>query len=279
VIDLRRLAALPLSLALAACGAKDAHEGHDHAGEEGALLAADTPLGIMTSLPLLWPLDASVADIAGGSAPMPWIGARMEERFNLVPLDTLSPIAPLNAGESERDPLAGLMQLAVIQPRALTPADNVALDEWVRAGGHLLLVLDPALTGHYDLPLGDPRLPNPSALVPPVMARWGLEVRFNDAAAAQPGALALPAGAVPLAQAGEIVPLDEADNTCAIADGGALAVCAIGKGRVTVLADAAVFEHDDHGEEAGHAHDHGDHDADTKALFALLDHAFPNAQD
>lgn len=89
----------------------------------------------MTSLPLYWRLGADVADIASGNALVPWQRQAMERRFDLVPLDTLSPIPALTPDEPETDPLAELDYLAIIQPRGLSPADNVALDEWVRAGG------------------------------------------------------------------------------------------------------------------------------------------------
>ena len=65
-------------------------------------------LGLMTSLPLYWPLGANVAAIASGNAPVPWQRQAMERRFELVPLDTLSPIPALTPDEPETDPLAEL---------------------------------------------------------------------------------------------------------------------------------------------------------------------------
>ncbi len=179
---LARVAVLFASLLLAGCGA-------DPAGGKGA----DAPvsdatshtndrqtLGLMTSLPLYWPLDADFAQIASGNIPSPWGRTVIERRFVISPLDTLSPIAPIGEGDAEIDPLQRLSHIAVIQPRGLSPADNVALDDWVRKGGQLLLVLDPALTGQYDFALGDPRRPTDSALIPPIVARWGLEVSFDE---------------------------------------------------------------------------------------------------
>ena len=97
----------------------------------------------------------------------------MARSYALEPLDTLSPIPALAADQPDLDPLAGLRRIAIIQPRGLSASDNVAVDGWVRAGGRLLLVLDPALTGEYDLPLGDPRRPVDTALIPPVANAWG----------------------------------------------------------------------------------------------------------
>jgi hypothetical protein len=200
-------------------------------------------LGLMTSLPLYWPLDAEVGDLAAGRAELPWQRAALEAAYALEPLDTLSSIPALSPDAPEVDPLAGLTRLAVIQPRGLSPADNVALDDWVRAGGRLLLVLDPALTGDYDLPLGDPRRPVEAALIPPVVARWGLEIRFDETQELAVTEQALAQAALPLALAGEVAITDPAAADCTLAAGGAAARCAVGEGQVTLIADAAIFEH------------------------------------
>lgn len=204
----------------------------------------------MTSLPLYWPLGAGVAEIARGAANPPWQRAALEERHRLILLDTLSPIAPLAPGAAETDPLAGLARLAIIQPRGLAPADNVALDDWVRGGGRLLLVLDPQLTGHYDLPLGDARQPSAVALIPPVLARWGLAIRYDEAQDLAGRRVVLGAGAIPLVLAGEVTLIGDAARQCMLFAKGAAARCRIGAGQVTVLADAAVFEAEEPGDEA-----------------------------
>ena len=200
----------------------------------------------MTSLPLYWPLEADFADMAQGNDEAPWQRSLLERQFEIVPLDTLSPIPALSPGDPETDPLDGLARLAVIQPRGLSPADNVALDEWVRAGGQLLLVLDPALTGDYDVALGDPRRPVDMALVPPVVSRWGLSGSFDAEQSLDISIAQLPGGAVPLVMWGEGQIVDgEGDiNGCEAHASRALLRCdAVGEGSVTYLHDAAVFEH------------------------------------
>jgi hypothetical protein len=205
--------------------------------------AARAPLGLMSSLPLYWPQGADLADIAAGRGEAAWQRMAMEQAYVLVPLDTLSPIAALSPHAPETDPLAGLTRLAVIQPRGLSPDDNVALDEWVRGGGRLLLVLDPALTGHYDLPLGDPRRPVDSALIPAVVARWGMAVRFDDTQPATVTTARLAGASLPQALPGRIAITDPAAGGCSLAAEGAAAICRVGEGRVTLIADAALFEH------------------------------------
>ena len=198
-------------------------------------------LGLMTSLPLYWPLGADLAAIASGAAELPWQRRVLEQGYELVPLDTLSPIPGLSPDDAETDPLVGLKHLAVIQPRGLSPADNVALDAWVRAGGHLLLVLDPLLTGEYALALGDPRRPADTALIPPVVERWGLAVAFDDAQQS-PRDARIGDDHFTVEQAGKVSTLTEGKD-CALLGEGVAARCRIGAGTVTLFADAALFEH------------------------------------
>ncbi|MEP3050211.1 MAG: hypothetical protein ABJP48_11595 [Erythrobacter sp.] len=208
-----------------------------------------TDLGLMTSLPLYWPLGADFAEFAQGTGEVPWQRAMLEQDFDLVLLDTLTPIPGLTADESEFDPLAQLDQLAVIQPRGLSPSDNAALDQWVRAGGRLLLVLDPALTGDYELALGDPRRPVDAALIPPLVAHWGLEVVFDELQAPQRQAK-IGELSIEIALAGEIRQLDQA-QTCDLSGNGTLAHCQIGAGAAIILADAKIFEDEGSAEQNG----------------------------
>lgn len=245
-----RIAVLAAALLLAACSPAPARD------------QPAAPLGLMTSLPLYWPADAALEDIAAGSTAPPWQRRVIEARYRLVPLDTLSPIPGLSANAPETDPLASLTRLAIIQPRGLSPADNVALDNWVRRGGRLLMALDPALTGEYDAPLGDPRRPVDTALIPPVVKRWGLAVGFDEAQPLAPRAAPFGDVSLPLALAGHITRTGAAGKDCAFLAENSVATCTIGKGRVTLIADAALFEHP---ELAGE---------DGAAIAALLTAAF-----
>ncbi len=200
-------------------------------------------MGLMSSLPLYWPLGTDLASIAQGQGAVPWQRAALARSYALEPLDTLSPIPALAADQPAYNPLAGLSLIAVIQPRGLSPADNVALDDWVRAGGHLLLVLDPALTGEYDLPLGDPRRPVETALIPPVVGRWGMAVSFDEEQAPAVIQSRLGDTPLPLALPGRIAITAPAAAQCTLLAEGAAARCKVGKGQVTLIADAALFEH------------------------------------
>lgn len=227
-------------------------DGDAAAGQAAPSPSRDVPrLGLMTSLPLYWPLGAGVDAIAAGSAAVPWQRTAIEQGFALEPLDTLSPIPGLSPDAPETDPLAGLERLAIIQPRGLSPADNVALDAWVRGGGRLLLVLDPMLTGEYELPLGDPRRPVEAALIPPVVARWGLAIRFDETQDSTMVEAGLAGTYLPLILAGEVAIADPAAADCRLDAGGAAARCNVGEGQVTVIADAAIFEHETFARDGG----------------------------
>lgn len=206
-------------------------------------------LGLMTSLPIYWPEGAELSVVIEGSQ-MPWVRRELEERYDLVPLDTLSPND--NGGDGLASPLAGIRRLLIVQPRGLSPDDNVALDEWLRGGGHLLYVLDPMLSGQYAVPIGDPRHPAAIGLVPPVIGRWGLEVHFDENQPLSPREESYGEGDLPVLMAGKVQlretdPADSEEDRatrgeCRILGEGIAAQCKVGQGAVTLVADATLFE-------------------------------------
>ena len=205
-------------------------------------------LGLMTSLPIYWAEGADIAALVDQDAKTPWQREALEQQFELLPLDALASDGP------ETDPIDGLEFIAVIQPRGLSPADNVALDEWVRAGGKLLLVLDPMLTGEYEMPLGDPRRPVDTALIPPVVKRWGLDIQFAIHEVWENGIVdvALEGESFTVSHGGQIVVADPSDADCELHAAGVIAQCQVGDGRVTLLADAVLFEERELAGEGGH---------------------------
>jgi hypothetical protein len=234
-----KLCLAALTAVLAACQsapAQDMPPGEVRGGDR-------VTLGLIGSLPLYHPLGADIAAIAAGRVGVPWQRQALERDYVLEPLDTLAPIPALTAGDPATDPLAGLGRLAVIQPRGLSPVENVALDDWVRGGGRLLMVLDPALTGDYDLPIGDPRRPPDSALIPPVVKRWGMAVSFAEDEPTAVIRARFDAAELPLVLAGRIAVVDPAAAACTLLAQGAAARCTVGKGQVVLIADAALFEH------------------------------------
>ncbi|MBX9885608.1 MAG: GldG family protein, partial [Novosphingobium sp.] len=193
----------------------------------GALAACSRPsppppLGLFTSLPILWrEADGVSAQLAAPGAAH-WARAVLAEGRRLVPLDTL--LAP--------GPLADLV---IAQPRPLEPAESVALDGWVRGGGHLLLFADPLLTSASRFPLGDPRRPADTVLLGPILAHWGLVLRAQGKAGESAGT------PFPVESPGELVPLPGAPQDCRVEQAGLVAQCRIGAGSALIVADAALL--------------------------------------
>lgn len=189
------------------------------------------PLGLFTSLPIYWAETSSIAEAIDGKASPHWARTALDRDYRVKPLDTL-----------EAAELSGIERLVLAQPRPLAPAENVALDDWVRGGGRLLLFADPFLTERSRFPIGDKRRPQDVVLVSPILAHWGLELRFDEEQGEGERTARIGGRTVPVHLAGHLAA--DAGGSCSIADGGLTADCAVGKGRVLVVADAALLEGD-----------------------------------
>lgn len=221
-------------------------------------------LGMMTSLPIYWDDGAGIEDILSGEAQLPWVREALETHYEIVPLDTFASSGTGQGEAPAASPLADLRHLLIVQPRGLSPADNVALDRWVRAGGRLIYALDPMLTGSYAVPLGDPRHPTLTGLLPPVLPRWGLQMQFTERQPFELHEVATDFGPMPVMMAGQITLTDEGKQQCQLEADGLLATCRIEKGQVTLVADAVLFELQE-----------GDPDY-ADMLLALIAHGFEN---
>lgn len=202
----------------------------------GRAARADGPIGLFTSLPILWNEEADVTAILKSKDDPHWARAVLSARGGIAALDTLA--APGGAG-----PLDRIDRMVMAQPRPLSPDENVALDAWVRQGGRLLLLADPALTAESHFAVGDPRRPQAVVLISPILRRWGLELQFDEAQAFAERTVDLGGLAVPVNLPGRFAV--HGANACSALAGGLLADCRIGKGRVIALADAAVLDRDD----------------------------------
>lgn len=206
--------AVPLALlSLAGCGAPDA-------------LPAGSRVGIMSALPLFG-TSAPMGDVINGPDQRAAIVRSLAERFDLRPIDHLTPEA-----------LKGETILILAQPRLLAPEELVALDSWVRDGGRALIFTDPALVWPSDLPLGDRRRPPPIGLLDPLLKHWGLALGNPEAG---DDLVKVPIGgrATALAKPGRWA---SASMLCAVADERLVADCRIGKGRALLVADADLLD-------------------------------------
>lgn len=113
-------------------------------------------LAVVTGLPLFWDETGR-----GGPRDAP-IMSILRTRFTVMPLDD-----PLKLAAS------GAKRLLLAQPRALAPAQMVAIDRWVRGGGTVLVLADPLLRWPSGLPLGDRRRAPSASLLQPLLTHWG----------------------------------------------------------------------------------------------------------
>ena len=186
----------------------------------------DQPIGLFTSLPLIWGEGSDLGQLLTNPPPPHRVRDALAALGPLQPLDTLEGLGP------------ALRRLVIAQPRPLSPAENLALDNWVQGGGQVLLLADPLLTEPSVYALGDPRRPQDVVLLSPILNRWGLELTFDEQQ---------PAGLRMIAVAGPAVPVDLAGawrttgGQCRAEGQGLLVTCSIGRGRVTALADAEVL--------------------------------------
>ena len=201
-------------------------------------IADQHPLGLFTSLPLMWGEHGDIAAMLSESEKKDWVRDTLEQRFALTALDTLDSAS-----------LAGLDRLALIQPRPLAPQENVALDNWVRGGGRLLVFADPMLTRHSDFPIGDKRRPQDVVLISPILKRWGLELHFDEDQPDSERVVQAYGGSFPVRLPGQFVAVPPgAPSQCIVSPNGLLAQCTVGKGRVTLFADAAILDWEGEGD-------------------------------
>ena len=193
-------------------------------------------LGLFTTLPILWAEASTVRDMLHDEAPPHWAKAALTAKAALEPLDALSD----GAGRSRLD---GLDLLVMAQPRPLSPSENVALDRWVRHGGHLLLFADPMLTGESRFALGDKRRPQDVVLLSPILHRWGLTLQVDETHAQGAFFIAVLGVQIPVNLPGTLAISADAKGCASLGDG-LVAQCRIGAGKVLVIADAAVLEAD-----------------------------------
>ena len=215
--------------------------------------AADKPsapdLALMGTIPIYWGEAADLQDLISGTHRIHWARAQLERSYRLFPLDYLTAAT-----------LAPHTHLLLAQPRGFSAEENVALDQWVRGGGRLLLFADPMMTGETRFGLGDRRRPQDVALLSPILAHWGLRLEYAEG---QAGLIMHDIGGsrIPVNLAGRFSLTGEGGD-CALEGQAILAVCTIGRGRITVLADAALLDLD------------GPHIAADTALNALAARAF-----
>jgi hypothetical protein len=209
----RRAVILLAAALIAAAAVAFAVQTHRHAAIASRPEAQRPPLLLLTSLPLLFGEQFS---LEGGSSPA---FKALETRYRVVPISV-----------TDENDLAKGWLLLMAHPLAQPAEDLVALDEWVRRGGRVLLLADPLLEWPSSRPLGDPLRPPPMFMDTGLLAHWGLRLDAPERRGPQPRKLG---GYDVLA-----VSPGRLSGSCEISPDAIAAYCTIGKGRATVVADA-----------------------------------------
>lgn len=191
---------------------------------------ADKPkLGLMTTLPLQWSDGGIEAAVDINAEPHPAY-ARLTAAYDVMPLDNFDQIDQLSL-------------LLLAQPRAMAPAELVKLDEWVRRGGRVLILADPALQWGSLYPLGDKRRPLFTSMLSPLFSHWGVELVLPTDKAEPVSLREIDGMSVRTLTLGEWrMRAGQAIPFCRIAAGSIYADCAIGKGRAVLVADADLLD-------------------------------------
>lgn len=193
--------------------------------------SAKPSLGLMTTLPLQWSEGGIEADLAAEAKAHP-VYSRLQAQYDIRPLDAFDTL--------DKNPLS-LMLLA--QPRALGPAELVKLDSWVRNGGRLLILADPALQWGSLYPIGDKRRPLFTSLLSPLFSHWGLELVLPMTDEQAVVLREVNGLSIRTQTPGEWLPkTGKASAACAIASHRMLADCRVGKGRALLVADADLLD-------------------------------------
>lgn len=212
--------------------------------------AVPAPLGLMGTIPIYWGEAEGMAEqLAGDSVPH-WAKPVLAGAFNLGPLDYLT-----------ANTLSDYPNLLLAQPRGLSPEENVALDQWVRGGGRLLMFADPWMTGESEFNIGDRRRPQGVVLLSPILTHWGLNLGFDSRQENTLKYEPIGEGELPVNSPGRFELISQ-DGVCVISETGILADCAIGEGRAVILADGAILDL------------YGPHSGAPEGLLVLLSKAF-----
>ncbi|WP_336973265.1 ABC transporter [Sphingobium aromaticiconvertens] len=174
-------------------------------------------LAVMTALPLFW----EEGGMARVDAP---IIAVLRARFDVRAVDTL---ADVRAGD----------RLMLAQPRDPEPAGLVAIDAWVRAGGHVLVLADSRLVWPSRLPMGDRRRAPSVTALGPLLVHWGVELESVDEGEVRrflrDGRLVTTVATGRLRAVGA---------GCRAMEDGLVMRCAVGRGVAVIVADADLLD-------------------------------------
>jgi ABC-type uncharacterized transport system involved in gliding motility auxiliary subunit len=188
-------------------------------------------IGLMTTLPLRWQ-EGDIGDVIGSAGIASPAFERISIDYDIRSIDNLGPKS-----------LDGVSALMLAQSRALSPGELVDLDAWVRKGGKLLVLADPALHWESIYPLGDKRRPLFTSLLSPLFAHWGLELVLPVAQGDEKyQIIVVNEQTIRTVTVGAWQALSKSTAQCSITENKIIAKCKIGDGRVILVADADLLD-------------------------------------
>lgn len=192
------------------------HQGNTPSVSAPRPVSQRPPLMLLTTLPIIFPEGFILK-----APPSPALKA-LQSCYRVLP------ISVADAGELDRQRL-----LLMAQPRAQPAEALVDLDNWVRGGGRVLLLADPALEWPSDRPLGSPLRPPFAFADTGLLSHWGLRLHAPD----RLGPAAIRVDGLQLSTQSPGI-LTGTDHQCSVDASGFIARCRIGSGKATVIADA-----------------------------------------
>lgn len=180
------------------------------------------PLMLLTTLPLIFPERFTLR------APASPALKALKSRYSVVP------ISVADSGELDHRQL-----LLMAQPQAQPPEALVDLDQWVRGGGRVLLLADPALEWPSERPLGDILRPPFTFADTGLLAHWGLQLEAPERLG--PATRVVDGRRIETESPGTLVATGRA---CTVSAEGFIAQCKLGMGFATVVADADFLDPD-----------------------------------
>ncbi len=190
--------------------------------------SVDRPaVGVNSALPLYGRTASAQGDLVRDAAHRSPLWQALEPRFDLRPLDRLDEAS-----------LAPLKRLLLAQPRLFAPEELVALDAWVRRGGHALILADPLLHWADPRPLGDRGRAPLTSLLDPLLTHWGLRLDPAPDDGAPMRHILSNGAMLQMAGSSRFAVIGRSDAACRLEEAALIARCAIGAGTVRLVADA-----------------------------------------
>lgn len=186
--------------------------------------AAGPSATMLTGLPLRW---------SGGSDFAAMIAEGANEAPSLLRLEAAGPVRLVDSLVDNPPPPGGALLLA--HPRALAPRELVAVDAFVRGGGHAVILADALTAWPTRHPLGDPRNPPITSLLTPLFDHWGVVLGAVPQAGNGAAAADVDGARLQLFSAGAF---ERLPPTCSVYAARRVAHCPIGRGDIWLVGDA-----------------------------------------